>query len=230
MIGASLLLAASLPSSLLTGLVGGWKLDGNGNDVLGVSNGVVEGTGGTWNTGKLGSAFYTGGLARVNVGGAAQIKPTTAISIAAWCWFTASPGGNARCLSDWHQDGAKDRWILGYSPDGVSLYGHAGANCLLGTFGASIGYGAWHLLTLTCGFISLGAYAMTTYLNGAQVATATGSTIFRSGAGNVCFGLQEEAGAGLNGRIDEVYMWDRAITAPEVLDLHNAGVGKTHPF
>lgn len=224
MINSALLLAASLPSTLLNGLVGYWKLDGDGNDVLGVSNGTVQGSGSSWSTGKIGSAFYSGGAARVNVGGAAQIKPTAAISLGGWFWFnTTTP--NARHCSDWHQDGAKDRWIFPYSVGSTQVFCHMGVNLLVGTFGVNLTANTWHHLVATCN-----VNAMTSYCDGALVSTATGSSLFHSGAGNVCIGQQEETGGGHDGRIDEFGMWNRAITAGEVTEWYNAGAGKTHPF
>lgn len=232
MIGASLLLAAAAapPSPLLTGLGGYWKLDGDATDVLGASNGTVTGIGWAWQPGKLGQAFETVSTGAVNVGSNPAIKPVDAITIAGWFFFYGAVGANARLVSDWHQDGGKDRWLLGYSPDGVTLYGHMGNNCALGVVGSTIPTNQWVHLALTASTIAYGAYAMTTYRNGTTVATATGSTLFRNGGGNVCIGHQEEAGAGMNGRIDEVGIWQRALSADEIALLYNGGAGRSYPF
>lgn len=230
MIQNTLLLGASLPSTLLNGLAGYWKLDGNGNDVLGVSNGTLQGVGMSWVAGKVGQALNFGvGAGRLNVGGASQIKPTSALTVGGWFRFSSVPAANSRVSSDWHQDGAKDRWILGYFPSSDCFF-HIGSNCLLGNVGTTIPLDTWVHLVGTASEIVFGAYAMTTYRNGAVVATATGSTLFRSGAGNVCIGQQEESGGAMTGDIDEYGMWNRALTGGEVSDWYNAGVGKTHPF
>lgn len=231
MIQNTLLLGAAIPSTLLNGLAGYWKLDGNTNDVLGVSNGTLQGSGLSWVTGKIGQALNFGvGAGRMNVGGASQIKPTTAISMGGWFRFSSVPAANSRITSDWHQDGAKDRWIFGYSPGAGAFNFHLGVDALVGTVGSTIALDTWVHLVGTASFISLGAYAMTTYRNGSVIATATGSTLFRNGAGNVCIGQQEEIGGPMTGDIDEYGIWNRALTGAEVLEWYNAGAGKTHPF
>jgi len=227
-ISNSLLLAAAASSTLLNGLVGYWPLDGNGNDALGVSNGTVQGTGSSWSTGKLGSAFHTGGSARVNLGGAAQIKPTENMTIGGWFWFNGS-APNGRLCSDWHQDGSKDRWIFPYSFGSSSIFLHMGVNISLGVVGGSIPVASWvHLLATVAG--PSGGNVASTYVNAGFVSSAGQGTLTRTGAGNVCLGLQEEGGGGMDGRIDEFAMWNRVLTAGEIAEWYNAGSGKTHPF
>lgn len=228
MIGNSLLLAAAASSTLLNGLVGYWKLDGDGSDVLGVSNGTVQGAGITWGAGKLGSAMLSNylSLSRVNVGGAAQIKPTAAMTVGGWFWFNAT-GNTGRWCSDWHQDGSKDRWIFPYAPSN-DLFLHIGYNAgPIGTVGGTLPINTWTHLAAT-----IDATAVSIYRNAVQVWTSASGigTLTRTGAGNVCIGSQEETGNAIDGKVDEFAMWNRALTAGEVSEWFNAGVGKTHPF
>lgn len=226
-------LAPTGAASLLSGLGGYWRLNGDATDSLGVSNGVIQGSGGSWGAGQLGQSFHTGGLARINVGNAAVLKPTTALSVAGWFWFSSTLGSNARIASDWHQSVAQDRWIF-ISLDGASLDfylsisdgGYQVKN--FGTIGTTIPLDQWvHL----AGVWSAGT-EISAYRNGDLVDSTgahAGTTLY-AGAGNVCFGLQEETGAGMNGRIDEIGLWSRALTPSEVTYLYNTGSGRTFPF
>ena len=77
----------------------------------------------------------------------------------------------------------------------------------------------------------------TLYWNGQSVATSqyTGSidnpdtSSFALGAypyGNEAYGIETS----LDGMIDEVGVWDRALSQEEITSLYNAGAGKTYPF
>jgi hypothetical protein len=232
MLGAPLLMAGASkpPSPLLIDLCGYWRLDGNALDAHGTNHGTVVGSGWSWVAGKLGQCGeVVNNTGAVDVGGDPSIKPTQAITVAAWLYFYGPVGANARLLSDWHQDVSKDRWILGYSPDGVTLYGHMNTNILVGTIGGTIPTNQWVHVALTA--YTQGAFnPMTTYVNGVQVAAVNGSGLYRNAPGTVRIGRQAETGAGMNGRIDEVGIWRRALSAAEIAQLYNAGSGRAYPF
>ena len=83
---------------LLGGLVGFWKMNGDATDVLGVSDGTVDGA--PWTTGKLGQGLSLTGSSRMNVGTAAAIHPLLGITVAGWFYFTAAPADGSRIMSD----------------------------------------------------------------------------------------------------------------------------------
>lgn len=60
------------------------------------------------------------------------------------------------------------------------------------------------------------------YKNGVAVDTVAGTPTFSSSGGNVSLGRRNEAGGGLyfNGKIDEVRMYNRALTASEIKQLY----------
>jgi hypothetical protein len=73
------------------------------------------------------------------------------------------------------------------------------------------------------------AQTTTLYINGASVGTnsytATGAT-----AGNVEIGGYAGTSSLFKGLIDEVGVWNRALTATEVTTLYNGGTGLQYPF
>lgn len=214
-------------TTLLDGLVGFWKMNGDATDVLGVSNGTVDGS--PWTTGKLGQGLSLTGSSRMNVGTAAEIHPLLGITVAGWFYFTAAPADGSRIMSDWHQDGGHDRWIFYCVGGALVWYARSfttNANASFGTLAGTIPLNAWVHLAGT-----FDGSAIRAYRDGALVSsTGLAGTTLHTGSMAVCFGRQIEVGAGMVGMLDEVGMWDRALSDGEVSELYNSGAGKSHPF
>ena len=214
-------------STLLSGLVGFWKMNGDATDVLGVSNGTVNGS--SWGTGKISQGSTLDGTAWVDVGTNAAIHPSL-ITVAGWFYFTSAPAEGARIMNDWHQDGGHDRWIF-YVTGGTLLWYVRSLTTTgsptLGAFGSSIPNATWVHLAGTYDGATARAYR-----DGALVAsTPLAGTGLHLGSLAVRFGRQgAEIGAGMAGTLDEVGMWDRALSDGEVSELYNSGAGKSHPF
>lgn len=227
-------LSSSQESSvLLDGLGGYWKLDGDANDSLGVNNGSGSLTGWNWTTaGKINQAFNKDSAIStgyINLGSGSALKPTTAISLSAWFNFSGSVTANSRIISDWHQDGTRDRWIFGYSTDGNQILWHkAGVSVGIGTIGSTITTGSWVHLAVTWNQAS----GSTTYLNGAVVNSGitTGGDFPAGLDRNVTIGNQEEISTGMYGAIDEFGIWGRCLSSDEITMLYNNGDGLSYPF
>lgn len=228
MISSALLLGqARPPSTLLNGLKGYWKLDGDGADALGANNGTPGGFNVTWGAGRVGQALQVTGSGYIDVGSSLVLKPTAAISVTAWVWFNGAQGGNLRCLTDWHQNGALDRWILGYSPDGITLFSHVGANSLLGVIGTTIPTMTWVQIGFSATQAGGYPWSQKTYLNGVPAGTGTAPSLGTVGGGPICIGCQYNTGVGVNGRVDEPKLWDRVLTDAEFAEDYANGLSGT---
>ncbi len=205
-----------------SGLLGYWTFDedtgtiahdisGNGN------NGTVNGA--TWTAGKINSALSFNGSTTDVVTG--NIGLGNAFSISAWVNAAVTTQiGYGRIAETQYNDG----FYLGVNASGVKykmiVNGATGAT---GTCGAVYGCAeggtvtsGWHLVT--------GAYDGTTarlYVDQTQVATET----FKAPAGvslplyiGRYFG---SSGSGWNGGIDEVRVYNRALTSAEVSAIYN---------
>lgn len=221
-------------STLLDGSLAFWKLDGTAEDAQGTNDGTLVGSG-SWGTGKLSQGYVSAASSRITVPGVPGLKPRTAITVAGWFNFSALQGANLRAVSDWHQDGGYDRWILGYSPDGTNVFSHMfGANRSLGALGSTIPLNTWTHLAIT--WQQDGGGPMTAYRNGAVVDSLSGYTGTLNPAwpdGSlfpVCIGGQHNSGPSMVGSIDEIGIWDRALSAAEIAELVSGGAGITHPF
>jgi len=88
---------------------------------------------------------------------------------------------------------------------------------------APAGDGNWHHIVAT----TTNGGATQLYVDGVLEATGAGpATIAASGGNNnvLCIGCNPDNGREFNGFIDDVAMWDRALTAAEVSEIYDAGV------
>ena len=206
---------------LSIGCVGLWLLNEAGGlsayDLSGNNNHGTLTNQPTWTPGRFGQALSFDGVDDyVDCGGDASLKPILQISVEAWIKFYSLIAG-VRFLSDWHQSSTADRWLF-YSAitDEVQWY-----LCNAGAGTASVGYsitaGIWYHI--------VGIYDgsnMKLFINGNLVGSNPISGELNSGTGTVRFGKQAEAGDCLDGLIDEVRLYNRALSAQEIQWLYQS--------
>lgn len=210
--------------SLLTGLVSYYSLDGNSLDAHGVSNGTDTAI--TYVAGKLSSAAGGVGAGKIDISGT-DLNLTGDMSISAWIY--RSSGGN------WHfivSRGVGGGGVLSTYEFRVSS--SSTLDFLIAGLGVSAGFvpvGAWTHVVGT----RTGTYSLSIYIN----AVPTGT----SGIGTVpsdlplqttIIGARDDGFAGGLGvagfAVDEVGIWNRALSPAEVTELYNAGVGIAYPL
>jgi hypothetical protein len=108
---------------------------------------------------------------------------------------------------------------LGLIKQGVSVIGYS-----TGT----IPDDTWTMATVT--YDASGNYVF--YINGSASGSGTNLQTFLDK--NILIGAQQSDTSAyveeMNGNIDEVGIWDRAISSTEVTSLYNSGVGKQYPW
>jgi hypothetical protein len=238
---------AGTASSLLTGLLGYWNLNETSGttmaDSLGVNALTLDGTATVNATGILGKAVdfnnnttYLGGLALPNNFTAGKFTSNT-VSISMWVNLTATPT-QPFYFFDLHNTNESGRIYANYVPaDGPVIYFAcmpATPNWDEYTYTSSLpAVGQWQHLVFVCK--GIGTDSILIYLNGTEVhnrqfdmITAIDTDL---GGNFDVFGNTEYTnGDAMYGKMDEVGIWNRALTATEVTTLYNAGAGKTHPF
>src|SRR5882724_3834407 len=213
------------------GLVAGYSFaEGAGTtvtDVSGNNNRGTLGSGVTWTTqGKFGSALVFNGAGFVTIPSAASLN-LTAMTLEAWIYPTATPTNWTTALMR-EQPGE-----LVYT-----LYAGSPANrpnviFNTGTSGSSersvAGPGALPLNTWSHLAGTYDGATLRLYVNGTQVASQafTGSIVTSTGALRI--GGNGVWGEYFTGRIDEVRIYNRALTPAEILSDVNAPVGGTPP-
>jgi hypothetical protein len=211
---------AALPS----GVGGYWKFDENsgtslsdasGNGNTGTFNGT---TGSQWVTGKINSGLtFNGSNNTVTIPSSSSINPTAALTVSMWVKVAS---GNFR---------------------GTLYYG-SGCQCTVYTwddgnmyFDIGFGAGQWNAHEVSVPYsnnvwmhivaVYDGSY-LRIYKNGVAGTPLAYNTAF-SNSGTATFG---GAITDYTGVIDEVGIWDRALSSAEVTALYNSGSGIQYPF
>jgi hypothetical protein len=212
-----------------SGLVGWWPGEGNANDIVGMNNGLLENV--TFTSGVVGQAFacdpnnfpygtYTG----IQIPDQQAYVLTNSLSIEGWI----RPRGDGYCIF-WRGDNRP-----GLDPYVLSMQGNNNLRFYIedesGNFafvGTNINYNQWYHVAATWDGES---GIMKLYINGqlaSQTVTAVrpfGDLIPEDspgvGIGNLNDGQNNFP---FTGDIDEISLYNRALTAAEVQAIYNAG-------
>jgi hypothetical protein len=224
------------PSSLLTGLYAVYKGESNTNDSLGNYNGTPYG-GLTYSGGKSGNAFNLNGttayvsLPNDSFNFTGNVTGNFSIS----CWINLnSVSGNQAIFSNLsYLAGVSNGWFLLMRNNKLyfEFYQSNGTYDYL-TSNTNLSTSAWYHISVVRVF----SQSTKIYINGA-LDISNSSTYNPSYASGIP--IPSAIGAWkydaltaimyLNGKIDEVNVWNRELTATEVTTLYNSGTGKFYP-
>lgn len=216
------------------GMISWWPGDGNADDIVGGNHGTLVG-GGAFGTGMVGQAFNLDGVDDY-VGLPAFDSPTSLNDFTADAWFFMddhNSEGRSYILDLRGDDSTtEDSIYLIIDLDGGQSEIHHGMAFASGGFAefdtpiASPTDG-WHHTALVREGSTFRAY-----FDGDQVASVfTPQSVFKDDPANLTNGGRIGTWSGatpggiywLNGLIDEVEIFDRALTAEEIQDIFNAG-------
>ena len=217
------------PVPLAQGMVGFWRGETDASDLIGGHSGTFY-TGQTatapsvtpW--GKVGGAFDFDGTVYVQVPSAAALK-TPQMTAEAWVSPAAPTGFNAVIACGSSRDGG-DTWYLGVTSGTPQFYSHGGD---LLPAPSAIPMNRWTHLAIT-----FDGTTKCLYVNGVQVASqgGLGALAYDPAPVPVTIGADWAFNAPADvftGWVDEVSLYDRALTRDEILDIYNADIaGKNH--
>jgi|APGre2960657404_1045060.scaffolds.fasta_scaffold57491_1 hypothetical protein len=209
--GLILYLDAANPRSYTSGSTSWVDLSRGGN------NGTLV-NGPTFSSAHGGSIVFDGTNDYVDLGGSLNLKPTTSITVSTWIRFNAMVA-NVRALSDWHQNGATDRWIF-YITDSNTIQWYL----LTNSFASAVPFSP---VLLNTWYNFTGVYdgiSQIFYVNGVfhNSTSKTGTMNTSNTSQPVRLGGQVSAGGYHNGNISTTLIYNRALTATEVLQNYNA--------
>jgi hypothetical protein len=241
-----------------SGLIGWWPGDGNASDIVGNHNGTLTGGAITTNIGVVGSAFnFNGTSAYVSIPSTTTALEPTNLTVEAWVNFssldsTLSGSGNAghqyivfkQNKNTYNFEGfglGKDRYPNVPNTNGDVFYFNVTRQDTSGGKGAGvtnaevdstvlIATNTWyHIVGIR------GTNFLQLYVNG--VLQGTTNLDFPQNYSNtpVYFGTSGQAyyDGKLAGKLDEVSIYNRALTSNEVVSIYNAGAAgkcKVAPF
>ena len=197
-------------SNTLSGLVAAYSFnEGAGTTVADVSGNNNTGsiTGATWTTaGKYGNALvFNGTSARVTVPNAPSLQLTTGMTLEAW----VNP---SVVTSAWRDVIYKDNDI--YFLEATST--NAGRPGGGGTFGETYGTAALPVNTWTHLAVTYDRVMVRVYVNGVQVSSLAATGAIATSTNPLTIGGNTHWGDWFQGMIDEVRIYNRALTQAEI--------------
>jgi hypothetical protein len=222
---------AHASSSLTGGAQGYWKFDedsgttaadatGNGNTAT-VPHPSTE-----WVPGKINSGLYSVGFLTQAPDSSSLDVETGSFMLATWIHPTSTPTSG-----DYTEIMGKCQWwSTGYS---FTYNGEPGLGVGLdlmkvGVAGQWVGYTA-PLNTWTYIVAVQGPTSVTYYANGSVVGTYSNSSAYLTSAGHA-FRMGYGCINGFGGSVDEVGVWNHALSQNDITTLYNNGNGLQYPF
>ncbi len=222
----ALLAAVAAPA----GLVSWWQANGNGADVMGLNNATLY-NGATYAAGEVGQAFKFDGVNdRAQVADSASLKLTGSLTIEGW--IKVNSFGSSRGYILFRGDETNNSYSLTTDPSG-SLSFIVSPTSANGNGSAIVAYITPGQLTHVAGTLDDATGLMSLYLNGKLAGQST-TDIRPYGdlqpASNPGIGIGNTGGYPgtatnnpFNGLIDELSVYNRALTPNEVLGIFKAG-------
>ena len=223
-VALTILFGVSAARAQTSGLVAAYSFnEGSGTTVADSSGNNNTGTitGATWTTaGKFGSALvFNGTSARVTVNDAPSLRLTGGMTLEAW----VKPSAVTTAWRDVIYKG-NDNYYLEATSNSASRAPAAG-----GTIGTT--YGTTALATNTWAHLAVtyDRVAIRLYVNGTQVSSLARTTALATSANPLQIGGDSIYGQYFQGTIDEVRVYNRALSQAEIQTDMNSAVGGAPP-
>ena len=214
------------------GLVGYWRFDGNTNDETGINNGTAIGNP-QYVSGVQGQALeFDGDGDYVNLGDIAEVELVTELTVSAWVYHKGGTGSSEAVVAKYDDSTASGKtfFLLIDTSNLSDLEVHednsAGTNYVELGGATTITTNTWHHMAFT--FKANDASGLRLYVDGVEDASSPASTanidLIEGNSVPVMVGaIRDTPSNFLNGSIDEVRIYNRALTTGEILDLYNEG-------
>jgi len=231
-----LLVAAfgSLPSSLMSGIIAYWKMDGNSLDAVNSYNGQdanisYSNPDGIINQGSK----YNGTSSNIQVPDNPALSPSS-ISISVWVKPLSLPtaGGVATLLDKRNNTAGTAGWILQlYNDAGTQVVAFGGNNNGGATSGSTppiaLPLGVYSHIVIT----KISGASTKYYVNGNFIGQDNGTWAMSNFSSPLTFGKRFNGITEyFQGSMDEIGLWGRVLTATEIAQLYNGGAGVQFPF
>lgn len=208
-----------------TGLVSQWSFNtnqsGNATDDMGRNNGTCSGTTcPTWNegNGSVGGGYYFDGGDYVNINGSVEDDPDL-LTISLWAKWKA--GSNDAVFG--HRNSTTELIQIAITSSTTAIFQLRSSGNSLKTITYTGDTSKWHYYV---GILDVASNSHKFYVDGVLVGTDTtnfGSKTFNSNKQTIGASNDGNYNFDFNGAIDEVRIYNRSLSASEVLDLYNIG-------
>lgn len=214
------------------GMVGWWPGDGNADDIADANDGRLEG-GATFTAGQVGEAFLLDGIDdAVDLGNASNLHVSSGdFTVDAWVIFNAlshppganigAPQGDMSIVDKMSSSGTNtDGWRLLKQNDNRFWFLLGGPQPAARIFSTTVAVpGVWFHVAVVKSSTSFAIY-----VNGVLEDMQSPVPLFLdTNSANLRIGSYVLEGAHLNGLVDEVEIYNRALTSDEIQTIFNSG-------
>ena len=210
-------------SDSVEGTVAWWKGESNGNDSTSTNTATLTG-GVTYATGKVGTAFHFDGTGHLSVTDNIQLDIPQAITLEAWANFSSLSNPYNTILAK-ESSVATRNYLISVTQNGAIhlSYGNASAaNVNVTTVDGVISTGQWYHIV---GVIDTVSGTMGVYVNGTLVQSgATSGAMITSTSDLRIGGATNGTTSRMTGLLDEVAIYNRALSTTEINAAYNAGL------
>jgi hypothetical protein len=221
-----------------SGIVGWWPGEGNGNDVVGNNNAILE-SGVTFAPGEVGQAFqllnFTNGWAHVPASSNLNVGAGPGLTMEGWINVSSVDGLHP--IVEWHGNSREETgvtlWLNSNPFESGSLYASViDTNETLHSLASGDGTVQPNVFQHVALTYDKASGTATLYLNGTVVAQASVGSIVPQTTSDLYFGHRPldvpgdaSYGATLGGSLDEFTLYNRALGSNEIAAIYNAGSG-----
>lgn len=212
---AALMPIVSAPTErAATPTVAWYRAEDNAVDSINAYNGTWTGTE-TYAAGMVGKAFDFAS-AKVTVGDQDLLDLTNEYTVAAWIFADSWGGGGFGRVVDKAAVGLGTGWgfYISSATSSAIFIHYGGASAISAS--SSIGTNAWYHIAATRSGTSTRVY-----VNGAASGSPATTSAAVATTASMLIGDRVDGGRAFDGRVDEVRIYNRALTAAEVATLYN---------
>lgn len=202
-----------------------WRLDESSGDAVDqISSLNAVNTSVTYGSAILNNGAIYNGSAYHTIADNAAIKPTSDISFGGWIYINSTATSYQMFIAKGENAGDTRSYEMRQfgTTSQIEIQMRIGAAYIQARTSAGIGTGTWkHVIFTRTGT------TQAIYVDGSSVSLAANVTQ----SGNIAYSTdalwfgQRNGGLRLNGRIDEIGIWNVALTSGEVAELYNGGAG-----
>lgn len=222
------------PSSLRTGLIAGWKLDeanGNALDSVGANTLTPTASEPTSVAGKIGTArsFAVASSQYFTIADNAALSVGD-ISFTFDCWVKLTTGGTTRRFIAKGTGAALQtqyQYILQHNSSNALQWIVSASSSQAVVTSAALSLDTWYYVTA---WHDADLDIIGIALNNGTPVTTSWALGSYDGAGNFYLGAGPGATVPIDGVLDDVFFWKKALTGSERAARYNGGAGNTHPF
>ena len=198
-----------------SGMISWWPAEGDANDIQGSNDGTLE-NGATFTPGEVRQGFSLNGTDQyIEVPDSAALNITGPITIDAWINTNANTGQQS--IVEKYASSGTNGYFLRVNGGGLEAGVCQASSCGV-SGGGNVTTGTFHHVAVV-----FDGASVKLYLDGVQVIGSTGAgSIAPTSTSTLNIGARGGSANFFNGIIDEVEIFNRALTGAEVLSIYNA--------